>query len=403
MLQHHRSRPSRRSPLKTLLVVGAALAVSPLFGRLMQTTWAATPTPAAGDQAVLVELQALIDGLVADTPSIPGLLVYLSVPALGLEWSGAAGVADRETGEPLVPDSTLRIASNTKTFTAAATLRLVENGALGIDQAIDALLSPESVALLADGGYDPGAILVRHLLTHTSGLYDFAEDPAYQEARGTDPTKRWTRAEQVRLAMERGQPLGAPGAVFGYSDTGYILLGEIVERASGLPLADAYRELLGFDRLGLHSTYLETLEPVPAGAAPRAHQYFGEWDTTGFDPSFDLYGGGGLVSSVDDLGRFYRALFQGQVFRDPATLETMLSAPAPAAAMGGAMGLFRRQTGGEEPCWGHGGYWGSYAFHCPGSDETFAMSWNQAELDDMDSGELLRRLVADVFAIVYGR
>lgn len=359
----------------------------------------ATPVAAgAGDPAMIAALQTLIDGKVAAAPSIPGLLVHIAAPAAGIDWAGAAGVADRESGDPLAPGSTFRIASNTKTFTAAATLRLVEEGAITLDQPIADLLAAESVALLGDGGYDPAAIRVRDLLTHTSGLYDYATDPAYPETVLADPTKRWTRAEQVRFAMERGAPLGAPGAVFGYFDTGYVLLGEIVERASGLPLAAAYRELLGFERLGLRATYLETLGPIPPGAPPRAHQYLGETDATGLDPSFDLYGGGGLVSSVEDLGRFYRALFRGEVFRDPATLETMLTAPPAAEAAGAAMGLFRYRVGGEEPCWGHGGFWGSEVVHCPARDFTLAVSINQAE-----PGDDFAYLASDeVFAIVFG-
>jgi len=360
---------------------------------------AATPVAVGpGDPAVIAELQELIDGKVAAAPGIPGLLLHVAAPTAGIEWAGAAGVADRASGEPLTPGSTFRIASNTKTFTASATLRLVEEGAIALDQPIAELLSAESVALLTDGGYDPAAIPVRDLLTHTSGLYDYATDPGYPEAVLADPTKRWTRAEQVRFAMEKGAPLGAPGAVFGYSDTGYVLLGEIVERASGLPLAAAYRELLGFERLGLRSTSLETLEPIPAGAPPRAHQYLGEIDATGLDPSFDLYGGGGLVSSVEDLGRFYRALFRGEVFRDPATLETMLTAPPVADEAGAAMGLFRYRVGGEEPCWGHGGFWGSEAIHCPARDFTLAFSINQAEPGD----DFAYPSSDEVFAIVFG-
>ena len=100
----------------------------------------------------------------------------------------------------------------------------------------------------AAGGYRPDAITVRQVLVHTSGIYDVGQDPAYQAAVNADPAKRWTRLEQVRFAMDHGAPVGEPGTVYAYSDTGYSLLGEIIERATGTPLADAYRTLLDFER-----------------------------------------------------------------------------------------------------------------------------------------------------------
>jgi CubicO group peptidase (beta-lactamase class C family) len=93
--------------------------------------------------------------------------------------------------------------------------------------------------------------------------------------------------------------------VYAYSDTGYLLLGEIIERAAGAPLAEAYRTLLDFEGLHLDATYLESLEPAPPGIAARAHQYVGEFDGFDLDPSFDGYGPAGLVSTVDDLSTFY--------------------------------------------------------------------------------------------------
>jgi D-alanyl-D-alanine carboxypeptidase len=110
--------------------------------------------------------------------------------------------------------------------------------------------------------------------------------------------------------MKGGKPYGAPGKVFSYSDTGYILLGEILERQTGGSMAAALRNLLGYQRLGLRSTWLETLESAPKGVLDRAHRYEGDHDTYTDDPSYDLYGGGGLASTVRDTALFMRALFQ---------------------------------------------------------------------------------------------
>ena len=86
--------------------------------------------------------------------------------------SVAAGVADRAAATPLAPGAGFRIASNTKTFTAAAILRLVEQGMLVLDTPIADLLAPETVDALRAGGYQPEAINARQVLQRTSGIYD---------------------------------------------------------------------------------------------------------------------------------------------------------------------------------------------------------------------------------------
>jgi CubicO group peptidase (beta-lactamase class C family) len=237
---------------------------------------------------VLLEetLQALVDGVVEQNRTIPGTILHVETPRLGFSWSHAAGVVDRERGIPLTPQHPVRLASNMKTFVAAAILRLWEEGRLALDASLVDHLSSDFLQVLARDGYQPVAITIRHLLTHTSGLFDYGDSPAFGQKIEADPTHRWTRAEQLQSAMDWGEPYGPPGQVYRYSDTGYILLGDIVERTSGQPLAAALRELLEDAQLGLASTWLETLEPPPAGAKERAHQYLGDVDpTAGTRPS----------------------------------------------------------------------------------------------------------------------
>ena len=127
--------------------------------------------------------------------------------------------------------------------------------------------------------------------------------------------------------MEHGDPLGEPGAAFAYSDTGYVMLGDIIERATGATLAEASASCSQFDELGLASTWLEDVEAAPDGAPPMASQFYETQDMVDADPSFDLYGGGGLVSTVGDLTTFYGALLAGDVFEEAATLRTMTDVP----------------------------------------------------------------------------
>jgi D-alanyl-D-alanine carboxypeptidase len=334
---------------------------------------------------VIAELQQALSDEVTGTPSLPGELLHVHAPKQGIDVSLAAGVFDRESKRPLDPHHVFRVASVTKTFVAAAILRLYEDGKIKLDDPINHYLPPEYTKTLDDGGYPTNVITVRQLLNHTSGIFDYARAQQYFEIISANPKHRWTRREQLEDAVIWGKPYAAPGKEYDYSDTGYILLGEMLERLTGKPLGPALRSVLNFKQLKLDETYLETLEPVPAGIKPLAHPYFGEIDAADFDPSVDLYGGGGLVSSVEDLARFFRALVQGKVFHRASTLQMMLTIPSTNKdAPGGpyAMGIQRRHIAGDV-CWGHSGFWGTSAYHCPKIDVTIVRHYNQAQPHDL--------------------
>jgi D-alanyl-D-alanine carboxypeptidase len=332
--------------------------------------------------AIIAELQAQMDEEIAANPSIPGQLLTVIAPTAGVDADLAAGVVDFASGSTLEPGAAFRIASVTKTFTAAAVLRLVEMGEVDLDASIEQYVSAESIAILQADGYATDSITVRQLLLHTSGIADFSTfNPAYFTAVLGDPTHEWTRTEQLQFAVDTTDPIGEPGLQYSYSDTGYILLGELIERRTGQPLGTAVRALLDYERFGLRHTYWETQETPPANA-PVAHQYFGETDsTTALSPTIDVYGGGGLVSTTRDLAVFFRALLRGEVFEQAETLDTMLNIPqtnlGAQEGMDAGMGIFRI-SGGGLTCFTHGGFWGVIALYCPDLDIAIARSINQA-------------------------
>jgi len=366
------------NPIRALSLVAAA------------ATAICLPGPAPAQDVTLIEsrLQAVLDSVV-ESGVTPGIMMRLDAPSIGLDWSGVAGVADLETGRPLSPRNPVRIASNTKTFVAAAALRLWEDGWLELDDPVADYLPAIYADLLASDGYNLDAMTIRHLLTHTSGLYDYADRDLFVEAILADPMHRWTPAEQLALAVEWGDPYGAPGEVYRYSDTGYVVLGLIVESVYEKGLAEAVRELVGLDALGLSDTWWETLEDPPSGAADRAHQYMGERDTYSWDPSLDLYGGGGLVSTADDLTTFMRALFVGGIYTDEATADTMLTTIDGAVAgpdlSGSPMVPGRYRMGVEVQDLGgltlymHTGFWGTLAAYFPGQDIALSIAVTQQQ------------------------
>jgi D-alanyl-D-alanine carboxypeptidase len=328
---------------------------------------AAAPGAHAARTDVARDLAAVLTAFLAANPSAPGAAVHVVCPPHGLDTTLTVGLARRDVAEPLTAAHTFRIASNTKTYVAAAVLRLVEDGRLGLDDALADHLAAPRARLLRGDGYDLDAITIAHVLGHTAGLAEHPADPRYAEAIMADPMRVWTADEQVRLCVAWRDPVAAPGDTFSYSDTGYVLLGGIVEDITGENLGAAVHHLLDYERLGLRATWWEVMEPAPAGAGPRAHQYYGDADTHDWHPSLDLYGGGGLVTDARDLARFLRLLLDGKVLREPASLEAMTSRGADDYRLG----VFHLELAGYE-AWGHTGFWNTFAYHVPELDLTVA-------------------------------
>ena len=128
---------------------------------------------------------------------------------------------------PIDDQMVFGIGSNTKTLTAAAMMRLQDRGVLSIDDAIGTYLPPLAHV-------DP-EITIRQLLNHTSGLGDYATGPTYADSIRQDPTRVWKRDELVTMIPPSQ---AAPGAVFDYCNTNYLLVGMIIERVTGQPLQD---------------------------------------------------------------------------------------------------------------------------------------------------------------------
>jgi D-alanyl-D-alanine carboxypeptidase len=286
---------------------------------------------------------------------------------------------------------TFRVASNTKTYVAAAVLSLVEMGRIGLDDSLSLHLTKGQNRLLQGDGYDTGAITIAQVLSHTAGLGDHTNDSLYVERILGDNQHVWTPEEQIRCLVEWREPVGEPGEKYVYSDAGYVILGTVITRISGTTLGHSVRDLLDYEKLGLKATYWEYMEEPPAGAGPRAHQYFGVVDVTSWNASFDLYGGGGIVSDSRELGLFMRKLLKGKVFEREATLEIMTG--------GGThpyrLGLMVLECDGHE-AFGHQGFWNTFAYHVPSLDLT--VSGTILNHDATNGRELMCRLVGTVAA-----
>jgi len=167
-------------------------------------------------------LQSSLDKIFTEHPETTGLLAHVEAPELGMSWSGASGYADKETQQVLEADQPVLIASSIKTYVSATILRLVEEGKLTVDTPIRALLTDKTRKLFEQDGYDLSAIQIKHLLSHTSGIEDYANQE-YIDHKSENPSYRWKRDEQLKRTVNVGQRLGNPGEVIHYADAKYLM------------------------------------------------------------------------------------------------------------------------------------------------------------------------------------
>ena len=320
--------------------------------------------------------QSILDSIYAQNKDAVGLMVHIEAPDKKISWSGAVGISDKNTKAPLSKDLPVLIASNTKTYVSASILRLVEQEKLDLNQAIDTLIFENTDALLKADGYNTSQIKVVHLLNHTSGIHDYAVTDEYMQMIKDNSKHRYTRDEQIKLAMTLGDPLGEAEEVFSYADVNYLLLTEIIEGVTGKPFYTSIRDLINYDKLGMQTTWFSTLENYPDNTKPLAHQY---WTSEGLDSyeidhSFDLFGGGGIASSSRDLAVFCQSLFTNKIFEKVETLDLIYTKANPKQAMEGGyyLGLSSIDINGIKG-FGHGGFWGTAVNYFPKINASIAI------------------------------
>ena len=325
-------------------------------------------------------LQLACDRYLQTQPLAPGLTFHVVAPDVHVDTHVAGGRFALDDSRPLDPADAYRSASVAKTYTAATLLRVAEMGLVDLDDSIAKWLEPElvsSVHVMDDGMSRGAQISLRQLLNHTGGIYDYATDAEWMVKVAADDQKTWTPRELVQWAIDHGTPYFPPGEGFTYSDTGYALIGFVIEAATGQLFHEAQRRLV-LERAQTQFTYQEWWETEAAGGPERAHQYIAGLDTTDWNPTFDTFGGGGLVFNAADQTRFIRALFAGRVFDDPTSLAAMLT---PSRHSDYALGLARTTIRGLVG-WSHSGSFGAFHGYFPAREISITGSCNCFECVD---------------------
>ncbi|MGC4750414.1 serine hydrolase domain-containing protein [Micromonospora sp. DT201] len=305
---------------------------------------APTAATAASKEADRVELQRRLDDVVA--AGAVGALVEVR-DEHGV-WRGTSGLAELNTTRAVPVHSRFRAGSITKTFTATVVLQLVAEGRLRLDDPVEAWL-PGAVP-------DGHRITVRHLLNHTSGLYDYLRTlpmPPSPEFL-TNRWRTWTPDELVARAVANPPTSDPPGSTFAYSNTGYLLLGQIVEQVTGRSYGEEIERRI-IRPLRMHSTSLPGTSPRIPGPHPHGYVPITQdgdlLDYTQMNPTV-MGAGGEIISTTTDLNRFFAALLNERLL--PGHLLDEMTTPAVQGKTYG-LGLAWRDTTCGTRIYGHDG------------------------------------------------
>jgi len=252
---------------------------------------------AANPKAIAKQVDALFSGLTSGLEPGAAVLVVKDGRAV---FERGYGVTDLRTKRGIDGRTNFRLASVTKPFTAAAVILLAQDGKLGYEDSL--------TDIFLDFPEYGRAITIRHLLNHTSGLPDYED--LMPSADPTLPIEQVQIKDAGVLDLLKRQNSGkfAPDTRWAYSNSGYVLLGLVVEKASGRPFAEFLRDRI-FAPLKMTGTvaYEHSKNDVPNRAFGHSNDG-GRWRETDQSPTSATLGDGGVYSSLSDLLRWDEAL-----------------------------------------------------------------------------------------------
>ena len=266
---------------------------------------------------------------------------------------GAANAA----GDPMTTDAAFRVGSISKTFLATMVLQLADEGLLDLDAPLSAYLPQTRIG---------GDVTVRQLLSHRSGIPNYTEQPGFFDGLYADLERSLSIDQIIDVALDL--PAAEPDAEYYYSNTNYILLGQLLEAIGGQELDDALQARIA-EPLGLESTTYD----VDGSRVPNtltggwAGEHFSGDPSTPFEAiSSSAWAAGSLVSTPEDLAKFLTALYDGQLISE-AALEQMLDV----GPEGYGLGIGTMPPGSEPGgYYGHGGAIDGYLSFMAGDPET---------------------------------
>jgi D-alanyl-D-alanine carboxypeptidase len=317
-----------KTHMKVALALLAVAAAAPAASA------SAAPHPSAPRAA---KLQRALDQVVA--AGVPGAVLLVRERDRTIRLTSGQGTVKPTT--PMRARDRFRVGSITKTFVATVALQLVAENRLALEDSVERWLP----GVVPNGVH----ITIRQLLNHTSGLADYGIDRGFVTKAFRDPVRVWAPRELVAIAATHKAQF-PPGTGWAYSNTDYLVLGLIVEAATGRSLGSELQRRI-FAPLRLRATALPS---APHIAGRHARGYFARplEDVTLVSPSI-VGAAGALVSNADDLSRFLRSLLGGRLL-PPGLIEAMETTVNASAEFSYGLGL-QRLPARCGALWGHTG------------------------------------------------
>lgn len=261
--------------------------------------------------------QSLINDMTSS--GVVGVTMSVYHPQTGM-WIGASGKADLHNNINMKSCNISRVGSTVKMFTATTVLKLMEEGKLNLDDKISSYLQGNIIDKIENAD----KATIRQLLQHSSGIYNYIQNLKFQTASLNDFIREWKPDDLLNYAHNQ-KAYFQPDEDVRYSNTGYILLGLLIEKIEGKPFYKVFEEKI-VSPLGLTMTKFAAKDHIPDGTV-RGYidmysnlqvvesTYFSGWDYYTAD--------GGLISNPYDMNVFFRALMNGQIINSNSLNEML--------------------------------------------------------------------------------
>ncbi|WP_237982262.1 serine hydrolase domain-containing protein [Bacillus thuringiensis] len=310
----------------------------------------------------------------------PGILAKTSEG--GKTWGYAAGIADLRTKKPMKTDFRFRIGSVTKTFVATVLLQLAGENRLNLDESIEKWLP----GVIQGNGYDGKQITIRQVLNHTSGIADYIQSKDFDIM---DTKKSYTAEEFVKMGISL-PPDFAPGKGWSYSNTGYVLLGILIEKVTGNSYAEEIEDRI-IEPLDLSNTFLPGNSSVIPGTKHARGYVQPDGASELKDVTYSNPGSsdGEMISTADDLNKFFSYLLGGKLLKEQQLKQMLTTVPTGREGMDGyGLGIFETKLQNGVSIWGHTG--GALGFTTLvggrlGGKHTLVVNWNSLGRADSPS------------------
>lgn len=316
-----------------------------------------------------------------------GIMMSVYHPNSGM-WLGASGKADIANNVKMQSCMISRMGSTIKIFTATVAMILYDEGKINLDEKISHYLKGNYINKIKNAD----KATIRQLLQHSSGIYNYIQNPKFQTASMNDLKKEWNAGDLLPYAYNQDAYF-APGADVRYSNTNYILLGLLIEQIENKPLHQVFDQRI-FNPLGMTKSLFASKNPVPNNIVRGYIDMYSNYKITEstYYSGWDYYtADGGLISNPYDMSLFFRKLMNGEVIRTEL-LNEMLAWKTPNEQdteffpIQYGLGIFKMSTSKGDVYYHSGDAIGYYAnmMYIPATKSVivYAVNSNYGKLDE---------------------